>query len=309
VQKRYSQIDRRYNQQYSINKKPFLAVTAVAVVAVLVLLIVAVACARKDYKDSLGVLTDQSSDVIIDSSDVSTGESDDVSSGSSIGTTSAASSKVPSSTSSSSTASSSNSKYTVLNFVGQVDDWRLLLANRLNKVENYEPETKYIGSQYCQGSDNYQIDARVYDDLIEMINAASDDGVKLVALSAYRSYSRQTTLYNNKVNYFLKQGYSQKAAEEKAATIVAIPGTSDHNLGLAIDFNYLEDKYENTKPLKWLRNNAEKYGFVMRYPKDKESVTGVIYEPWHYRYVGRENAAEMNSKNMCLEEYVQYLSK
>ena len=136
-----------------------------------------------------------------------------------------------------------------------------------------------------------------------------EDGVKLISVSAYRSYEKQQSLYKNKVNYYLKQGYSQKGAENKASTIVAIPGTSDHSLGLAVDFNYLEQRYENKPELVWLKEHAEEYGFVMRYAKDKEQYTGVIYEPWHYRYVGKDHARKMNQLNMCLEEYVEYLQK
>ena len=87
------------------------------------------------------------------------------------------------------------------------------------------------------------------------------------------------------------------------------PGTSEHNLGLAIDFNYVNYNFDQTKGFKWLKDNAENYGFVLRYDKEKEDITKVIYEPWHWRYVGKENAIKMNELNMCLEEYIEYLSK
>ena len=208
-------------------------------------------------------------------------------------------------------ASSDSSKiYSVSAFVGQSDDWRLLLANRNNIIGGYSPSVKQFDAKYCQDNvTKYTFDERAFDDAMDMIKAALDDGVKLVIVSSYRTYERQTTLYNNKVNYYVQRGYSKADAEQKAATIVAVPGTSDHNLGLAIDFNYLEQVYENRKELVWLRNNAERFGFVMRYPKNKENVTGVIYEPWHYRYVGKDNAEKMNELGMCLEEYVEYLSK
>lgn len=199
--------------------------------------------------------------------------------------------------------------YAVSAYVGQPDDWRLLLANRNNIVKNYAPKVKQFDRRYCQNDVKYYFDERAFDDAMNMINAALDDGIKLIILSSYRTYERQQTLYNNKVNYYLNKGYSASSAKTHAATVVAVPGTSDHNLGLAIDFNYLEQKDENSKELKWLRANAERFGFVMRYPKGKENVTGVIYEPWHYRYVGTENAERMNELNMCLEEYAEYLSK
>lgn len=225
---------------------------------------------------------------------------------------SSASSRNPSSSKAQSKAPAVTSTapvYTVSSFVGQSDDWRLLLANKNNVVKNYSPTVKKFDAKYCQDSVTaYQLDERAFDDAMDMILAAKKDGISLVILSSYRTYDRQMTLYKNKVKVYLNKGYSQKDAEEIASTIVAVPGTSDHNLGLAIDFNYLDEKYENKPSLVWLRNHAEEYGFVMRYPKSKQNITGVIYEPWHYRYVGKENAREMNRLNMCLEEYVEYLT-
>ncbi len=194
-------------------------------------------------------------------------------------------------------------------FVGQTSDWRLLLANRNNVVTGYSPDTTSIPRANCQDGQDYRFDSRAYDDLMNMINAAADDGVKLTVVSSYRRYESQQRLYNKKVQYYKNKGYSDADAREVAATVVAVPGTSDHGLGLAVDFNYLSPKYENTKELTWLRNNAEEYGFVMRYPKNKENVTGVIYEPWHYRYVGVDNAVKMNDEGLCLEEYVEKLVK
>ncbi len=208
-----------------------------------------------------------------------------------------------------SSAGASSDVYTVSPYIGQNSDWRLLMANRNNVVDNYSPVVKQFDRKYCQNDVKYYFDERAFDDAMDMILAAREDGVILVILSTYRTYQRQTELYNNKVQYYLNQGYSKENAKKHAATVVAIPGTSDHNLGLAIDFNYLEEQYENKPSLKWLRENGEKFGFVMRYPKGKEDVTGVIYEPWHFRYVGVEHAKKMNELGMCLEEYVEYLSK
>ncbi len=209
----------------------------------------------------------------------------------------------------SSKAESAPSVYTVSSFKTQSSDWRLIMANRNNIISNYKPNVKQFDRQYCQNEVKYYFDERAFDDAMDMILAAREDGVTLVILSTYRTYARQTELYNNKVKYYLDKGYSKASAEQQASTVVAIPGTSDHNLGLAIDFNYLDEKYENKPSLKWLRENGSNYGFVMRYPKGKENVTGVIYEPWHYRYVGVEHAKKMNELGMCLEEYVEYLSK
>ena len=301
-----NQINRRYNQQYSVNKKPYFVVTCIALVIMIILLICAIAVTRSEYKESQTLLVDSSSEAVIYDSSVA----DTLSAADSSSTVSeATSSKTGSATSPNPQSVEVIDGYSVYNFVGQSSDWRLKLANRLNVINNYSPSTKYIGSQYCQNNDNYQIDERVYDDLITMIEAAKEDGIKLISVSAYRSYEKQQSLYKNKVNYYLKQGYSQKGAENKASTIVAIPGTSDHNLGLAVDFNYLEQRHESKPELVWLKEHAEEYGFVMRYAKDKENYTGVIYEPWHYRYVGKDHAKKMNQLNMCLEEYVEYLQK
>ncbi len=220
-----------------------------------------------------------------------------------------ATSKVTSSKAASKVEPAVSDVYTVSDFVGQNADWRLLMANRNNVIKNYTPKVKQFERKYCQNDVKYYFDERAFDDAMNMILAAKADGVDLVILSTYRTYQRQTELYNNKIQYYLNRGYSKANAEKHASTVVAIPGTSDHNLGLAIDFNYLDEKYENKPSLKWLRENGEDYGFVMRYPKGKENVTGVIYEPWHFRYVGAEHAEKMNELGMCLEEYVEYLSK
>ena len=105
-----------------------------------------------------------------------------------------------------------------------------------------------------------------------------------------------------------EQGMSEEEAKKEAATRVAIPGTSEHHLGLAVDINSVETSFENTKAFKWLQKNAENYGFVLRYPKDKKAITKIIYEPWHYRYVGVEHAKEMNRLGLCLEEYIDLLN-
>ncbi len=292
--KRYSQqIDKRYNQHYTVNKKPYFVVTCLALVIIIVLLTIAIAVTRHDYKKSQTLFNDQSSQTIVSNGDTPASSQPEENE---------PESKEPE-------FIEVIEGYSVLDFKGQVDDWRLKMANRLNVIEGYVPDVTPIGSQYCQYGDSYEIDKRVYDDLIDMITAAENDGVDLVAVSAYRSFASQQRLYDRKVDTYLNQGYSEEKAKDIASTIVAIPGTSDHNLGLAVDFNYLEQYYENEEELVWLKENAEKYGFVMRYAKDKENYTGVIYEPWHYRYVGKEHAKIMNEKNMCLEEYVMYLSK
>ncbi len=206
---------------------------------------------------------------------------------------------------SSSTASdtSSQNKPTV----SQEDLWKLRVANYKNVLPaDFTVETGLITRAYARDQ-GMSFDARAVGDLNDMLAAANRDGVNLLVISCFRTLTKQTNLYNAEVQKWLNQGYSEERAKEKAGTIVAVPGTSDHNLGLAVDLNSVEESFENTKQFDWLQEHAAEYGFVMRYPKDKQEITKIIYEPWHYRYVGKEHAAKMNELNMCLEEYVEYL--
>ncbi|MCI8360543.1 MAG: M15 family metallopeptidase [Clostridiales bacterium] len=193
-----------------------------------------------------------------------------------------------------------------LKAVAEAGQWYLKLVNQDNKLDqDHNPELQVIEARY--NPNRLKFDVRAIDALNQMCADAEKDGVSLVVISAYRSISKQTTLYNNKVDRLVAQGQSREDALVAAATEVALPGTSEHNLGLAVDFNSTEQDFENTKACKWLKENAEKYGFVNRFPADKQELTKIIYEPWHYRYVTVEHAAKMNELNMCLEEYVPYL--
>ena len=166
---------------------------------------------------------------------------------------------------------------------------------------------KYYNEWYYINNEGYMFDSRAYGAYKDMTAAAWEDGVNIYAISAYRSYERQQTLYKQRIQRFLDQGLSQEEATEKAGTIVAVPGTSEHQIGLAIDFNSVEQEFENTKAGKWLAENCTDYGFILRYPTDKTELTGIIYEPWHFRFVGVKHAKRMEELDMCLEEYVEYL--
>ncbi len=188
----------------------------------------------------------------------------------------------------------------------EVNKWYLKLVNYENVLPSDSSiETEKINSKYARS--HHEFDVRAMDALKNMCVAAEQDGIDLFVISPYRTYNTQAGLYNAEVQEWLDAGYSQEAAEDKAATIVARPGTSEHNLGLAADFNSVEESFDQTATFRWLKNNAEKYGFIMRYPKDKQDITKVIYEPWHYRYVGVEHAKAINQLGYCLEEYVEYL--
>ncbi len=191
--------------------------------------------------------------------------------------------------------------------VPEEDKWMLRLVNYENTLpSSFSVETGRITPAYARDQ-GMSFDARAVGDLNDMLAAADRDGVNLLVISCYRTISYQQGLYDREVDKWKKQGYSEADAKAKAGTIVAVPGTSDHNLGLAVDLNSVEDSFENTRQFQWLQEHAAEYGFVMRYPKDKQDITKIIYEPWHYRYVGKEHAAKMNELDMCLEEYVEYL--
>lgn len=183
------------------------------------------------------------------------------------------------------------------------NDWRLTLANYENIIpEDFEIELANIDEER-------QFDARAIKYLNQMMNDMRNDGITNIWIqSAYRSVKKQKELYNNSINKYLEQGKSQEEAEKLTLEYINKPGASDHNLGLAVDFNYVDESFENLKGFKWLQQNAEKYGFILRYPKDKEEITKIKYEPWHWRFVGQEHAKKINEYNMCLEEYVDYLA-
>ena len=156
------------------------------------------------------------------------------------------------------------------------------------------------------------MDSRIAESLMDMIHDAAKAGHTIYIISAYRDLDRQTYLYKAEVKEWLALGYSQKGAEEKAATVVALPGTSEHHLGLAVDLVdsthvQLDEGAELTKGYKWLVKNCHKYGFILRYPNGATDITGIIYEPWHFRYVGEEAAKEIMEAGITLEEYLEQL--
>lgn len=159
--------------------------------------------------------------------------------------------------------------------------------------------------------DKYRkFDIRAIDYLKNMLKAMKSDGIKSVWIqSSYRSIEHQAELYENKTKQYMEMGYSREEAQALTEKTINKPGYSEHNLGLAVDFNYVNNDFENTEAYMWLKENAKNYGFVLRYPKDKEEITKVKYEPWHWRYVGIEHAKKMDELNMCLEEYVKYIKQ
>ena len=185
----------------------------------------------------------------------------------------------------------------------EAEDWQILLVNPWNEMpEDYEVTLKTL-------PDGNKVDERAYEDLTAMLEACRKAGLQPKICSSYRTQSKQTYLYNNKIARLRNAGYSRKAAEAEAGRWVARPGTSEHQLGLALDivsqsYQALTKKQEKTAEQKWLMEHCWEYGFILRYPNDKSEITGICYEPWHYRYVGREVALDIRDSGLCMEEYL-----
>lgn len=185
------------------------------------------------------------------------------------------------------------------------DNWELTLVNTKRKLPD-----GYVPPKLLNIVNECKLDSRVTPHYLDMYNAALAEGVKLTPFSGYRSYETQKRNYNNKINYYQSMGYGKNEAAVKAATIIMPPGSSEHNLGFAMDIVTCASWFETTKEFTWLRENAYKYGFIMRYAKEKTDITGVIYEPWHWRYVGVKAATEIyqtrnaDGVEICLEEYL-----
>jgi len=186
--------------------------------------------------------------------------------------------------------------------------WNLILINPWNSLpENFKVERTQL-------KNGHSIDKRAYPELQEMMDDARKQGLSPLICSSYRTNEKQTTLFQNQIKKQLAKGLSNERAIEEAKKWVAEPGTSEHQVGLAVDivaisYQILDEKQADTKEQKWLMENSYKYGFILRYPKDKVNVTGIAYEPWHYRYVGKEAAKEIYEKGICLEEYIESLKK
>ncbi|MBQ6718596.1 MAG: M15 family metallopeptidase [Clostridia bacterium] len=183
------------------------------------------------------------------------------------------------------------------------DFGRLLLINGENALpDDYDTKVREylveIDPQYRNNNYVTQIHKDVYPYITAMVAAAQADGVDLRVWSPFRSYAIQNDLFQKQVN---RVG----GDEEKAATVVARPGTSEHNTGLCADFNMASDTFESTPMYTWMCENAENYGFILRYPKDKQHITGVIYESWHWRFVGINNAKLINELGLTLEEFIE----
>lgn len=188
----------------------------------------------------------------------------------------------------------------------------MILVNHTNQMpENYTFETAECGSKTAVNKTLQTVACNAF---LELQKAAAAENVTVWMQSGYRSVSYQTSLYEKKTNYYKQQGYDDAKAKEMAAAIVNPPGYSEHNCGLAADLNSpehtgLDEGFENTAAFRWLCQHAGEYGFILRYPKGAEEKTEITYEPWHWRYVGVENAAKINASGLCFEDYIAALQQ
>lgn len=185
------------------------------------------------------------------------------------------------------------------------DDWKLVLVNKQHPIpDNYQVSLGTIKT--VKG--NEKCDERIIEDLLRMLQASREDGVNLAVSSPYRDYSWQTYLFNRKINAYMSRGLSYMEAYSVSSQTVTVPGASEHEMGLALDiaaddFAELVEAFADTDEGKWLAEHSYEYGFILRYPKGKEYITGIVYEPWHFRYVGREAAAVIYEEQLTLEEF------
>ena len=176
---------------------------------------------------------------------------------------------------------------------------------------NYLPEDYTV--ELTPITETHQIATVAYEDFLDMITACEAAGFEPAVCSSYRTQEYQESLYQNRIKRYRQAGYSEEKATELAGQSVAVPGTSEHQLGLALDMvdnkNWrLDESQAKTPTQQWLLENSWRYGWILRYPNEKSEITGIVYEPWHYRYVGKTIAKEIYELNVCLEEYLDMLT-
>lgn len=187
-------------------------------------------------------------------------------------------------------------------FQNSPQEWNLVLVNAQNPL----PDSFSI--ELTQLSNGESVDSRMYPALQKMFDDMRAQGIYPTVNEGYRTREEQQSVLDDKIAAYEAEGYSEEDARDMALDYVALPGTSEHELGLAVDIIADKSRSSNETVYSWLEQNAYLYGFILRYPAVKESVTGISYEPWHYRYVGEEAAKEMYESGLCLEEYLQQLS-
>lgn len=179
--------------------------------------------------------------------------------------------------------------------------WEFILANKESILpESFTVETSSFGTN------GITIDKRIAEALNSLISDASSAGYGLTLATGYRTIAKQKEIFDQRVDNLMFQGYTEEDAVNVAKSYVAYPGTSDHNTGLGVDIveSTSMNITENSESYKWLQENASAYGFILRYPEEKKDITGFSFEPWHWRYVGKEAAEYIKENNLTLEEFI-----
>ena len=191
------------------------------------------------------------------------------------------------------------SKLQITHVIPVSEEWNLIVVNRWNEI----PEEYVV--DLIELSNGQKVDSRIYPALQEMFDAARAEGIYPIVGEGYRTAEEQQKILDDKIQAYINEGYSRARAEKTAKEWVALPGTSEHQLGIAVDINADKSKCSNDEVYEWLAENAYKYGFILRYPGGIQEITGTSYEPWHYRYVGVEAAKDIYEQGICLEEYME----
>lgn len=184
------------------------------------------------------------------------------------------------------------------------EGWELVLVNEAHPLD-----LSYVPAELVEIESERMVDARIADALKKMLADGAGQGLDMYVASAYRDHEYQRTVFNATMNDWIGKGYKPLDAYDETKKSVAVPGSSEHATGLAVDiisadYSALDDRQGDTQEQIWLMEHCWEYGFVLRYPRDKADVTGIIYEPWHYRYVGKDAAKEMHDQGLTLEEYL-----
>ena len=190
-------------------------------------------------------------------------------------------------------------KGTADNVGSDFEEWYIIVVNRWNEIP---PDYRVTLTELSNGQ---KVDSRIYPYLQEMFDDARSGGIYPFVREGYRTTEEQQVIFDERIREYIDAGNSEEAARELTEKWVAIPGTSEHQLGIAVDINADVSKSASEDVYIWLAENAYQYGFILRYPQGKEDIIGTAYEPWHYRYVGIEAAREIYEKGICLEEYIQ----
>ncbi len=189
-------------------------------------------------------------------------------------------------------------------------DEKVQVVNAWNPLsEDYEPEVVEAKGHAPAKASSLSMTQEALDNYVQMYNDCKEaTGKKIYLITAYRSYSTQNYIFNQSVNKYKDQGYDTASAKKLASNSIQPPGSSEHQLGTSIDIGdtlEVSGSFAKTKQGIWLSEHAHEYGWILRYPSDKTEITGISYEAWHFRYVGREHAEYIHSHNLCLEEYVK----